>query len=246
LPSSKRLLLLKEEKMKKIRALTFVLGTVALLAGCGGGGGDSVGVTVSTAAFPVQAGYTARTVAGATDNFTISGTCTGTATLTSSASTASTFESVAGFSTTETLTAQFTNCTPASQASISTSYFDSVYTPIGSSTVGTEYAVLLTAATPIPVSVHVGDTAIYATLTTYTDSTKTVTTGQRVLSYVIEADTASTAIVNVIAKGYNATGQLLFTEQTRYRIALNGTLTIVTIDVQHSTTSTSHFVYTKT
>ena len=91
-----------------------------------------------------------------------------------------------------------------------------------------------------------GDTAVYATLTTYTDSTKTVTTGQRILSYVVEADTADTAIVNLISKGYNTSNQLLFTQQSRLRISASGALTAVSIDVQYSTTSTNHLVYTKT
>lgn len=231
--------------------LVMALGTTsALLVGCGGGGGDAGSATTTnaatvTTAFPLQAGYRARIVAGAADNFTVSGTCAGTAMITSSTAVVSTFEGVSGFASAQTATMNLSNCTPATNAVSGTSYFDASYAPLGSSTPGLEYAKFLTAPPPIAASVKVGDTTVFATLTTYTNSGKTVPTGQRVLSYVIEPDGASTAIVNLISKAYNLSGQLLYTEQSRYRIAADGGLTAVSIDVQYSTTSTVHLVYTK-
>ena len=71
--------------------------SAVLLAGCGGGGSSSDSAAVSVSAFPLQAGYQARIIAGHTDNFTVSGTCTGTATITNAATSASNFEGVAGF-----------------------------------------------------------------------------------------------------------------------------------------------------
>lgn len=195
--------------------------------------------------FPLQAGYKARISAGSADNFTISGTCTGTANVTNSAATAATFEGVAGYAAPQTVTVKLTNCTPASNAVTGTSYYDSSYTPLGSTIPGVEYSKFLTQPPAIPVSVKVGDTAVYATLNTYTDSTKTTSTGQRILSYVIESDTSSTAIANLISKQYNAANQLLFTQQAKYRVTADGALTILSIDVQYSTTSTNHLVYTK-
>lgn len=230
--------------MMKNRALAFLLGTTAaLFAGCGGGG-DSGATTTS---FPAQAGFRARIAAGSTDNFTLSGTCTGTATITNGAATPSTFEGVAGFAATQTATAtvDLTNCTPATNTISGTSYYDGSYTPLGSSIPGVEYAKFLTAPPPLPTAVKVGDAAVYATLTTFTDSTKIIVTGQRVLSYVVEADTANTAVVNLVSKGYDMLHQPLFTQQSRYRIAADGTLTVLTIDVQYSTTSTTHLLYTK-
>ena len=228
--------------MMKNCALAFLLGTAAVLfTGCGGGG-DSGATTTS---FPAQAGFRARIAAGSTDNFTLSGTCTGTATITNGAATPSTFEGVAGFAATQTATVNLTNCTPATNTISETSYYDGSYTPLGSSIPGVEYAKFLTAPPPLPTAVKVGDAAVYATLTTFTDSTKIIVTGQRVLSYVVEADTANTAVVNLISKGYDTLHQLLFTQQSRYRIAADGTLTVLTIDVQYSTTSTTHLLYTK-
>jgi hypothetical protein len=218
---------------------------VALIAACGGGGGDSGGSVASTSSFPLQSGYSARLAAGATDNLTVSGSCAGTATMTTAAATAATFEGIVGYAVSQTVTTALTGCALSSGAVSGTAYFDSAYAPLGSSIIGVVYATFVTVPPPLPAAVTVGATAVLATLTTYTDSTKTVTTGQRVLSYVIEADTANTAIVNLIARDYNASNQLLATQQTRLRIAANGTLTMVSIDVQYSTTSTAHLVYTK-
>ena len=232
--------------MRASRMLVILISAAtSLLSGCGGGGGDGGGATPTTTSFPLQAGYRARVAGGSTDNFTVSGTCTGTATFTNGAATASTFEGVSGFAAAQTATVSFTNCTPATSAVSGTGYYDGSYSPLGSSIPGVEYTKFLTAPPPLPASVKVGDTAVYATLTTYTDSTKSVTTGQRILSYVVEADTPNTAIGNLITKGYNASSQLLFTQQSRYRIAADGTLTVVSIDIQYSTTSNTHLVYTK-
>lgn len=63
-------------------------------------------------------------------------------------------------------------------------------------------------------------------------------------SYVVETDTATSAIVNLIAKNYNAAGTLTATEQTRYRIASTGALTPTSTDIQAANGSTNRFVFT--
>lgn len=232
--------------MRTCRMLGLVVSAgLSLLAGCGGGGGDGGGAATATTSFPLKAGFSARVAGGSTDNFTVSGTCAGTATFTNGAATVSSFEGVAGFAAAQTVTVNLTNCTPATNAVSGVGYYDGSYSPLGSSILGVEYAKFLAAPPPLPTSVKVGDAAVYTTLTTYTDSTKSVITGQRILSYVVDADTANTAIVNLIAKAYNSSSQLLFTQQGRYRIAADGALTVVSIDVQYSTTSTNHLIYTK-
>ena len=221
--------------------------TSAFLQACGGGGGGSYAGTSVTpvTSFPLLAGYKARIAAGASDSYAISGTCAGNAAVTSAAATPATFEGITGYSVAQTATINFTNCTPASAAVTSTVYYDSSYSPLGSSTIGVDYAKFETAPPALPTSVKVGDTAVVATLTVYANSTKATVTGQRVLSYVVEADTSITAIANLITKAYNASGQLLYTQQSRFRIAADGSLTSMSIDVQYSTTSTNHLVYTK-
>jgi hypothetical protein len=214
-----------------------------LLSACGDGGGT--GPVVPANSFPLRAGYTALVAAGSSDNFTISGSCAGTASITDSAAAPSTFEGVAGFASTSTFTFTFTNCTPASGTETGITFYDANYTLLGTSIPGGDYEKFQTVPPPLPASVTVGNAATYGTLTIYADSSKTVATGTRVLSYVVEADTANMAIINLISKSYDNSAQLLSTQQSRYRIAASGTLTIASIDIQFSTTSTTHLLLTK-
>lgn len=204
-----------------------------LLAACGGGGGDGdadAGPTASVLSFPLQAGYRARIAAGSIDNFSVSGTCKGSATVTNGAATASNFEGVTGYAAPETATVNLTNCTPATISLSGTNYYDEAYSPLGSSIPGVEYSKYEFLPSAIPASVRVGDAANYLTFDTYTDSSKSVRTGQEVLSYVIEAETSTTAIANLSVRSFDTSNRLLFTEQSRYRIAADGTLTFLSVD----------------
>lgn len=215
--------------------------TIALmLTGCGGGGSSAAaappaGPVASTLSFNLFSGYQTQAANGWTKTFTISGTCTGTIGITKSpANVATTFEAQSALASTETITTSFSNCTPASSATTATDYYNSSnYYPLGFNSVGVNYGVYLTAPT-IPSSVTVGSTAAVGTETLYTDSTKTVPNGRVDASYVIEADTATTAIANLIAKGYNSSNVLQFTEQDRYRMSSTGVLTPLSIDIQYA------------
>lgn len=232
--------------MRPINFVSVIGSFVFALSACGGGGSSDPAPVASVTEFALQAGYEARIASGALDNFSISGTCSGTATITTSSASAASFEGVSGNSATTTLTLNLTSCTPASNAVTGTSYFDEDYTPLGSSIPGVEYTAFETLPPSLPASVKVGDTAVFATQTVYSDSTKSTATGQRELSYVVQADSSTTATVVFITKSYDTSSQLLWTQQSKFRIAGDGTLTMVSIDVQFSTTSTSHFLYTKT
>lgn len=195
--------------------------------------------------FPLRSGYQAFLTQALTSNYSSTGTCTGSATESRTAATAATFEGVAGYSTTTTLTGGYSNCTPATFAGTSVSYYDSNYKPTGSSITGTEYAVI-TSAIDMPTTVSVGDTAQFGTVDVYSSNTKLTKTGMRVLSYVVEPGTTSNdAVVNLIARAYNLSNQLLFTQQSRYRLTSSGVLTPVSVDIQYSTTSSTHLVWTK-
>lgn len=226
--------------------------SASLLAGCGGGGGDSSNPTAvaATTPFNLQGGYQALVVSGANNAFMLSGDCTGAATISTTPAVQATFEGVDGFASTQTSTIQFTgNCSTTSTTGRGTTYYDAAYTQIGLQTIPGEYDVCTTLPTlppALPTSVMVGASGTIETLNTYADSTKASQTGTRVLSYVIEADTATTAIANLVTKAYNPSNQLLSVQQSRYRIAADGSFSIVSIDVQFSTTSTFHLVYTPT
>lgn len=221
---------------------------VTLLTGCGGGGGGGAaapsGPVTSTLSFPAQSAYSTLIATGFTKNFTVSGTCNGSATVTAAAAAGgATFEGVSALlSAVSTFTTSLSNCTPASSAVTTTNYYDTNYVPLGFNSAGTSYGVFVTPPS-IPLSVAVGSTGTLGTENIYTNSTKSVLSGTRVFSYVVEADTASTAIVNFISQSYNTSNALTVTQQSRYRIASTGPLTLISIDVQFAVTSTTHLIY---
>ena len=227
----------------KIRAVvaSFLL---AGLSACGGGGSAAApsGPVTSTLSFPLQSAENTFVANGVTKTFTVAGTCSGTGSMSvAPAATGATFEGAAALSMVQTITISFTNCTPASIASTATSYFNSSYVQLGLN--GSVYGVFLTPPT-IPTSVTVGGTGIVGTLTLYTDSTKATGSGRQDLSYVIEPDTSTTAIVNKIIKTYNAAGTLIQTAQARARIAMVGATTPISLDTQAANGSTTHLVLT--
>lgn len=246
--------------MQNFKIISSLMCSMFLIAGCGGGGSDSAAAKqVSTLSFPLQTSYKARITSGANDILSVSGTCSGTADLSISTPDANAFITIStsrfgasGFATAQQLVPNFSNCN--NLASNAEYFFDTNYNLLGYDTAsdvsnnGWE-SNHVTAIYPMATSVHVGDTAVFATLNTYQLTNNIwdiISSGNQTISYVIEADTATTAIANLITKGYNATNQLLFTQQMRYRVASNGTITLVSIDIQFSTTSTMHLLFTKT
>jgi hypothetical protein len=234
--------------MKKALKLGVALACGVLIAGCGGGGGGGGGGAAnnngggggggpiaSTNSFNAQAAYKSRLTNGATDNFTLSGNCVGTATIGNTAATATTFEGVAGTTTTQTTDDTFTNCFPQTLHSVVAYYFDANGAPIGSAAISTpqNYVALAanTTQAALPASVKVGDSGTLGNYTIYSDNTKQTVTGSRIVTWTVEADTATTAIINISIKDSNTSGTVVATEQDRYRIDANGALTVVTINV---------------
>jgi hypothetical protein len=119
-------------------------GALALSA-CGGGGDAAAptGPTTSTLSFPLKSAYAAAVASGYAKTYAVSGTCSGSATQTHGVATGgASFEGAAGvLSAVETLTISFTNCTPVSTAATATIYYDTSYTPLGSTIVGSVYRV---------------------------------------------------------------------------------------------------------
>lgn len=228
-----------------MRLLSSLLLTLTLtIAACGGGGGGSTASVpiASTNTFNIRSGYTKLSVDGFTKTLSISGTCTGTLTITDApATTSTTFESQIAFSGNSVMSATLNGCTPASSTSTETRYFDSNYAPLGYSVVGGDYGVWASPAV-LPTSAKVGDVAIVGTINKFLNSSKTTSTGRQEISYVIEADTATTAIANLISKSYNSSNTLTSTEQDRYRVAADGTLTLISMDIQYANGSTTHLL----
>jgi hypothetical protein len=247
--------------MRKFRSSDWIkIGVASLtlaLTACGGGGGGGggapppTGPVTSTLSFPLLAGITPLDANGESISLTANGTgavpadgdCTGTVNGTSGpANVATTFEGVPALSATDVITMTFTNCLPATIAETSTSYYSSTFVNLGYSVLGGGYGVWM-APPVIPVSVKVGDTGVAGTIAAYTDSTKAVGDGRTDASWVVEPDTATTAIVNLISKGYDAASQLESTEQDRYRITSTGALTLISIDLQFVGPTPLHLVF---
>lgn len=219
--------------------------TVITLTACGGGGASAPSEQViSTQTFPLQSAMKNSVEHGSSTKFSASvivsdGVCTGTSNIDISTPVPATFEGVSGVSAANTATIMLKNCSPTYISGTTTDYYDSKYVPLGRAFQGGDYRVYQVPP-QIPDTVRVGDTDKLGTQDNFTDSTKNEITGQHVISYVVEPDTASTAIVNMIDKFYSG-GILLSTEQERYRIEVNGTLTPVSLDRQ---TATEHYIYT--
>ena len=236
--------------MHYLKSLVVSCIAVALLNACGGGGANSTvpgpaslnltpppsfaGRTTSTLDFPLSAALQTETKEGSSVSYSVSGTCAGTATAISSKPTSATFGNAAAFAVSNNSTMQFSsnNCQLLPFSAYWTDYFDSNYLPLGtySSSTG-EYGVFASAPV-IPVSVKVGDVGTIGTKNYYADSSMSVSIGYDMLSYVIEPDTANTAIVNLITESFTPQGVLFYAEQNRYKIWSNGALVSVSSDVQ--------------
>ncbi len=209
--------------------------TLALVAACGGGGGGGAGGPVaSTNTFNVQSGYQRLASAGWNKTFNVTGSCTGTLTVTAApATTATTFEGSSALSGNEVSSFSWAGCTPASGSTTIVRYFDSNHLPLGYSESG-GYGVYV--STPnIPSAAKVNDVVIVGTINKYTSSAKTTPNGREDVTLVMEADTATTAIANMIYKTYDSSGTLTLTEQDRFRVAADGSLVPISLDVQFST-----------
>jgi hypothetical protein len=221
----------------KLLTATALFSLLSACGGGGGGGGSATTTVASTNAFDVSSGYRRLNSTGFQKTFTVGGGCSGTLAITSApATTSATFEGTNGVSSVSVGVTTLTNCTPASSSSTVIRYYDSNYVPLGKSSTD-EYAVNIGTPT-LPSSARVGDAGIAGSANTYTNKTKATLTGRNDSSYLIEADTATTAILNLITKTYNASGVLTSTEQDRYRVAADGTLTFISFDLQRSGTST--------
>lgn len=206
----------------------------------------STNTPVVVPTYPLQSAYKALVSTSRSNKFSVSGTCSGSATISTSAPSATTFEGSAALSATTTSTVTFVNCTPALIATAAVDYYDSNYNPLGGLTVtGGDYSKFIPVPNPLPISVKVGDSAVFGTEINYSSVSKTTVTGQSVLSYIIEPDGASTstAIVNLTTKNFNSSSQLLSTQQARYRITTAGRMTVVSTDLQASTTGSNHLLF---
>lgn len=200
--------------MLKVLKLILATASVALLAACGGGGGGGGGTpspVASTQTFDLRAAYIALYTTPSSNQFIISGTIerttvTGSGTATAGSVSSGTFEGLASFQRSQTISGTLSvNGQTIPLTVTSTDWTDSNYVPRGST--GDEYEVV--SGTPaIPTTARVNDTGMLFTAITYPDSRKLYRTGTVDVSYVVEADTATTALVKLI-RTYRDTGSTM-------------------------------------
>lgn len=208
----------------------FGIASVAFISACGGGGGGgSTGPVTSTETFQVRTALTNYLTSTATYNGTVSGTyssypVSGSFVVTQGNLGAGTFEGQSALSKSTTATGSFVvNGTTVPSAVTTTMYFDSNYVPLGE-TGGTDYEVV-TGAVVIPTTARVGDTGNLYSVRRYSSSTKTVTRGTTQVSYVLEPDTASTAIFKMIQVEKDNSNTTTSTATISFQITPSGGIT---------------------
>lgn len=198
--------------MKNTIKLILATASVAMLAACGGGGGGGTPAPVaSTQTFDLRAAYVALYTTPSSNQFTISGTIegtsvTGSGTATAGSVSSGTFEGLASLQRSQTISGTLSGNGQTIPLTVtSTDWTDSNYVPRGST--GDEYEVV--SGTPtIPTTARVSDTGMLFTAITYPDSRKLYRTGTVDVSYVVEADTETTANVKLI-RTYRDTGSTI-------------------------------------
>jgi sugar lactone lactonase YvrE len=219
-----------------------MLASVSLIS-CGGGTSQSItpSATVSTLSFPLHDAIVNSVVINAATNYTVSGTCNGTASVSGDEPIPNTFEGISGTSETSTQILTVNDC--SSSTTSYTEFFDKNFSPVGEIDSDGTYGVYRT--TPdIPQAVHVGDSGLLGTIDYYSDFTKTVFVGYDTISYQIEPETATSAIVNVQREQHDTQGVLTSTQQSRSKIDTNGSLTALSVTIQYTNPSTDRIVLT--
>lgn len=202
---------------------------ITLLAACGGGGGGSSGPVTSTETFQVRTALTNYLINTATYTGTISGTyssnpVTGTMVVTQGSLGAGTFEGQSALSKATTATGNIVvNGTNVPSAVTTTMFFDSNYVPLGESG-GTDYEVV-TGAVTIPTTARVGDTGNLYSVNRYSSSSKALLRGTKQVSYVLEPDTATTAIFKLIEVEKDTSNITTSTSTSSFQITPSGGIT---------------------
>ena len=215
--------------------------TACALISCGGGGGGATPATDS--GFNIQAGVQRLRSSGLTANFAVTGDCAGSYAVVQSAALADTRLTGATSSAVSYATANYSVCRPNTESSAWTDYFNTsgmLVLRVGLN----RYTVPATAET-YPTAAKVGDAGQVLTTQEFSDSAPTIQTGSTVVSYALGADTGSTAILSLTTKTYdNATpAALVSTALSRYRVAADGSLALLSQDLRNAVGLPAHLAY---
>lgn len=230
------------------RKTSFRLGlgflAAAALSACGGGGGGNE-EPAPPVVFPLQAAYKAAVAKGSSTDYTISGTCSGTARFTFAVPTRVQWDGATVLVAAQTAAIDYSNCTPRSSRNVTQAYYDLDHNPLATTTTDGVTGFFELSGNGLPVEVSVGDQGAFGTETLYGDSLQTVIVGRTEVSYLIGADTATTAIATIVSKVYGPGNELLSTQQMRYRMSTEGGFTPDSIDVSYAPGSTAQLTFTR-
>lgn len=238
------------------------LALIALLVACGGKGSDDDAVpaaaltpvvpVASTLGFPLRAAHAVVTLRGentvslwakgTAETASVNGLCSGTLVLNATPINYSqSFEGSPVQFSINSISTTLINCDPVRSDAQAVIFYDGNYLPLGSEGPGI-YSRWTTLA-QFPGTVTVGMSGTVGTEQLYTDSTKTTPLGKIDYSYVVEPDTATSAIVNLIARRFDAANQLQHTVQQRRRIRVDSTFELVSWEKQNAAPSTMHLIF---
>jgi hypothetical protein len=233
-------------------AFRYGLGLLAAtaLSACGGGGDDP---PPPDPVFPLQAAYKQAVARGSSTDYTVSGTCSGSARFTFGLPSRVQWDGSEVLSVAQTAAIDYANCTPASSTNVTQAYYDLNYNPLATSSADGVTGLFRVIGNGLPLEAKVGDQGAFGTETLYGDSLQAVIIGRTEVSYSIDADPAnpattagaSTAIATLISKVYGPRGELLSTQQMRYRMSVGGGFAPDSIAIQYSPGSATQLVFTR-
>lgn len=230
--------------MKFRNFLAAILSTTLLVACGGGGGGGSTtpAPVTSTDTFQLKTAWVNYFTNTGTHPFTVSGTSSGTSftgsgTATNGSVSSATFESASALQKSSTITGTLSiNGTSVPLSVTSTTYTDSNYNPLGMS--GTEYEIVQQPSA-IPATARVNDTGTWFISNRYSSSSNRTLLGTATVSFVLEPDTASTALLKIIRVHKNTNNATTVNSTVTFRMTPAGALTWLSESALDSTTSTT-------
>jgi Cu/Ag efflux protein CusF len=215
--------------INKFKLLT-ATAVLTLLSACGGGGGGVSGPVASTETFSLAKVWANMLTTPSSHKITISGTIdgvavTGSGTTTFSNLSAGTFEGLPAQKQTQSGTASLVRNGQTTPVNFSTdTWVDSNYTPKGETDADNDY-VVVTALGNLPTDARINATGTLYTANRFATSTKAVLNGTRTATYLIEADTASTALVTMTLEHKNTSNVTTSKSTQQFRITPTGTFT---------------------
>lgn len=189
--------------------LALEISAVALLSACGGGSGSGVsgggrtGPVASSLTFNASTAMRSLAVSGQTANFSVSSSdgCTGSGSFTAGATTTSnTFENQSALSSTSMFNIQLHKLYSCNNFKHNNKLHGH---KLRTTWCFRRKYIVYAGGFNVPSTARVGEVGIIGNALRYTSSSKTIQDGTAQLSYVVEADTESTALITVSTKTYS-------------------------------------------